>query len=135
MTTATASITDQDIATIRAMRDPWIDACLERDWDALLAICTQDVAFLPPNEPITEGQAAGRAYLEAYPKMTAFTFEFTHIDGRGDLATARGPFSITAELEDGEVTMNGKFVDTFRKQDDGSWRFHEVIWNTDHPMT
>ncbi len=133
MTTATDTITDQDIAAIRATRDPWIQMCLGRNWDGLLSLCTSDIAFLPPDEPIAAGQADARAFLEVFPVMTAFTFEFTHIEGRGDHASARGTFSINAEVEGNEVTMNGKFVDTFRKEGD-AWRYREVIWNTDHPM-
>ena len=134
MTTATISITEQDVTAIRSTRDPWIHACLDRDWDALLSMCTQDIAFLPPNEPIAEGRQAALAFLEAFPKITAFTFEFTHVEGRGDLATARGTVSITVEAEGGETTMNGKFIDTFRKHGDDTWRYHEVIWSPDHPM-
>jgi len=36
MTTDASPITDQDIAAIRSLRDPWIQACLNRDWDSLL---------------------------------------------------------------------------------------------------
>ena len=132
MTTATASITEQDVATIRFTIQPWIQACLDRDWDALLSLCTDDITFLPPNEPIVEGQEATRAFLEAYPKITAFTVEFTPIDRRADRATVRGTFSMTVEAEEGEATMNGKFIDTFRRQVDNTWRYREVIWNPDY---
>lgn len=66
--------------------------------------------------------------------MTSFDFQFTRIEGRDDLATARGNFQITAEAEGQEMTMNGKFIDNFRRAADGGWRFDEVIWSTDHPM-
>ena len=65
--------------------------------------------------------------------MTKFTFEFTHIDGREDLATARGTFAMTAEIDGTEVAMSGKFIDTLSKGSDNSWRFKEIIWNLDHP--
>ncbi len=133
MTTATATLTEQDVAAIQALRDPWIQACLDRDWDALLSICTSDVTLLPPDAPIAEGREAARTYLEAYPVITKFTVEFTNIDGRGDLATARGDFHITVETDDGEASVDGKFVDTFHKHGDDTWLYNEVIWNSDAP--
>jgi len=133
MTTDASPITDQDIAAIQSLRDPWVQACLNRDWDALLGICTSNVTLLPPDAPIAEGANAARAFLEEFPRMITFAFEFSNIDGRGDLATARGAFSMTAEIEGNEISMNGKFVDTLRKQRDGTWRYHEVCWNTDAP--
>jgi ketosteroid isomerase-like protein len=81
-----------------------------------------------------EGRAAALAFLEQYPKVTEFTFEFSHIDGRGDFATARGPFSLTAEIEGTTVTMKGKFVDTLHKRQDNTWQLHEIIWNLDHTV-
>ncbi len=132
-TVATRTLTDQDIATIRGTMDPWTQACIDADWDRLLSLCTDDVVFLPPDAPMAEGRTAVRAYMETFPDIKAFTPNFTHIEGSGDLASARGSFAMTVEVEGNEVTMSGKFVDTFRKQPDKSWRYTSVIWNNDNP--
>ena len=129
-----AKITEQDIASIRSTINPWTQACLDRDWDALFKLCTQDLVLLPPEAPAAQGREAARAFLDEFPIMKAFTFEFTNIDGRDDLATARGDYSITAEIEGQDVTMTGKFIDTFRKTDGGEWLYDEVMWSNDHPM-
>lgn len=129
-----ANITEQDVAQIESLRQPWIQACLDRDWDKLFTLCTSDVTLLPPEAPIARGTEAARAYLNEFPVMTGFDFEFERIEGRDDLATARGHFRITAEADGQALTMNGKFIDNFRRTDDGSWRFDEVIWSTDHPV-
>ncbi len=134
MATATTTLAQQDVTAIRATRDPWCQACVDRDWDGLLALCTKDVVFLPPDAPVAEGRAATRSYLETYPEMKTFTFNFTHIEGSGDLASARGNFAITANVDDNEVAFTGKFVDTFRKASDGSWKYSSVIWNHDHAL-
>ena len=129
-----AKITDQDIQAIQGTIGPWTQACLDRDWDALFDLCTPDITFLPPDEPVQEGSTAVRSYMDDFPVMKAFTFNFTRIDGREDLATARGNFTITAEIEGEDVTMNGKFIDTFRKTDSGDWLYDEVIWSNNEPM-
>ena len=50
--TSEQALSDTDVAAIRATIEPWTKACLERDWDTVLAMCTDDIVFLPPNEPI-----------------------------------------------------------------------------------
>ncbi len=71
--------------------------------------------------------------METYPDIKACTANFTHIEGRGDLALARGTLAMTVEAEGIEMSFTGKFVDTFRKQPDNSWRYASVIWNNDNP--
>jgi len=127
------NITDQDVAAIEALRQPWIQACLDRDWDSLLGLCTDDIELYPPDAPQASGPVASRTFLESFPVMKVFTFAFTKIDGRNDMAVGRGSFSITAEVEGNEVVMNGKFADVFNKVGD-AWRFQLVVWNTDNPM-
>jgi len=127
-----SNISDQDVSAIKALQAPWIQACLDRDWDALLGICTDDIELYPPDAPKASGPDASRAYLEAFPVMKAFTFEFSKIEGQNDFAAGRGSFSITAEVDGSEVAMNGKFTDLFYKVGD-DWRFALVTWNTDNP--
>ncbi len=132
-TVAAPTLPDRDIAAIRGTIDPWIQACIDADWDRLLSLCTDDVVWMPPDAPIAEGSGAARAYLDTYPDIKAFTVNFTHIEGRGELASARGTFAMTVEVEGNEAAMTGKFVDTFRKQPDNSWRYTSAIWNNDNP--
>ncbi len=132
-TVAAPTLPERDIAAIRGPINPWIQACIDADWDRLLSLCTDDVVFLPPDAPIAKGRTAARAYLDTYPDIKAFTANFTHIEGRGELASARGTFAMTVEVEGNDVATTGKFVDTFRKQPDNSWRYTSVIWNNDNP--
>lgn len=129
-----ARLTDADIVEIRALRDPWIQACLTRDWNALFSLCTPDITLFPPDAPIAEGFETAWEYMDGFPVMKAFAFEFAGIDGREDLATAYGRYEIVAEMDGGDVTLRGKFVDRFRKSEDGRWHFDQVIWNHDHPL-
>jgi ketosteroid isomerase-like protein len=38
-------------AAIRATVVPWTKAALDRNWDAMISMCTNDVVFAPPGEP------------------------------------------------------------------------------------
>ena len=132
-TTATgAQLQPDDAAAIRAFIIPWTQACLDRDWDALLAMCTDNVVFSPPGEPKASG-AEVRPWLDAFPVIKEFIWDFDEIEVNGDLAIGVGWGKMTVEVEGQEVAMSFKFADIFRRGDDGSWRFAHVIWNQNEP--
>lgn len=126
------ALTPVDVSSIRATAEPWVRACIERDWDALLEMCTDDVVFLPPDEPIVPSDRV-RAWLEAYPEIETFDFDFDHIEGQDHLAVAYGTFRMTVTIEGRSVALDGKFHDTFRRDDRGKWLYAIVIWNSSQP--
>lgn len=128
------ALTPVDVSSIKATIKPWSDACLKRDWDALLGMCTDDVVFLPPDEPMVTGKKL-RTWLEAYPVIRRFESDFDHIEGQDHLATAFGTFHMTLDLKGKAVEVTGKFVDTFRRDDHGKWLYAHVIWNSNAPIT
>jgi hypothetical protein len=50
-------------------------------------------------------------------------------------STARGPFELRLTPKSGGelVVDRGKFVDLFRRQSDGSWKFARVMFNRNRP--
>ena len=128
-TTATgAQQQPDDSAAIRAFIEPWRRSAIDRDWDAMLAMCTYDVVFSPPGEPKVFG-AALRPWLEAYPIIKEFDLGFDKIEVSGGLAIGVGWGKMTVETEGQEASLNIKFADAFRRGEDGAWRFSHVIWN------
>ena len=122
-------LTADDVAAIRGTIEPWTTACLQRDWDRLLDLCTDDIMFLPPNEPPVE-PARARAWLDNFPTIKALSIEMEHVEGAGPVAYARGSVKMTLDISGQEVAFDGKYLDVFRKQPDGRWRFAQVIWNS-----
>ena len=39
--------TQSALAALKDLIEPWTNACLTRDWDALLGMCTADIVFMP----------------------------------------------------------------------------------------
>ena len=114
---------------IEALVAPWVQACLDRDWDALLALCTDDVVFAPPGEPSISGEESLKNWLDAFPVMTEFEFSFDQIDESDDLAVGFGTGSMTVEMGDDTASMTIKFADVFHRQAHGGWLYSHVIWN------
>jgi len=60
-------LSPEDRDAFEAYAEEWISQCLDRDWDALVERLTNDVVFLPPDEPAVIGKAAGAPLL--LPKL------------------------------------------------------------------
>ena len=124
-----AQLQPDDAAQIKATIARWTKACLDRDWDSLLAMCTEDIVFSGPGDPKVTGDAV-RPWLENYPVMTAMTFDFDRIEVSGDLAAANGSGSMTIEVEGQEVSSDFDFTDVFRKDRHGTWLYSSVTFNS-----
>ncbi len=123
----------EDMDALQEYIDEWVSQCLDRDWDALVERLTDDVVFLPPDEPMVIGKAAAADFLGTYPIITAFSSTIESADGSADRAATRSSFDSTVETEDGETRMVGKWLATYRKEG-GRWRMATDCWNLDAPM-
>ena len=119
-----------DVAAIRATIVPWTKAALERNWDVLIAMCTDDVVFAPPGEPKVT-RANLKSWLEAFPVLKVFETVFDKVEVNGSLGTAAGHGNWVVEVNGQQLAANFKFADIFRKQADGRWLYAHVIWNLD----
>ena len=116
-----------DTKRIRATIAPWNKNCLDRNWDALLAMCTRDIAFSGPGGPRVSGDAL-RTWLDDFPVQTSMTFDFERIEVSGDLAAAYGSGKMTIVVDGEDVPMSFDFMDMLRKED-GNWLYSSVIFN------
>ena len=123
-------LSQEDRDALQALSDDSVRMLLDRDWDALLELVTDDVVLMPPDEPAVIGKAAVADFMEAFPIMTQFSSSIKSADGRADHAAARGSFDMTVETEDGETRMVGKGVGSYRKEG-GRWRAATNCWNLD----
>ena len=53
----------------------------------------------------------------------------------GDLAIARGMYTVMLEPRDGSdpILVDGKYTTTFQRQADGSWKIYRDIFNSNTP--
>ncbi len=126
-------LSTEDRDALQALTDRSDSLSLDRDRAALLELLTDDVVFMPPDQPAVIGKAAVADFLDAYPIITAYSSTIESADGRADHAATRSSFDSTAETEDGETRMVGKGLATYRKEG-GRWRIATECWNLDAPM-
>lgn len=134
-----AALSDEDIAAIRDMTDRLVpERLLAKDWAGFAAAFTEDAVRMPPNQPLHVGRAAIEAWSATNwgPITTTELIQTAEeIDGRGDLAYARGSYSATVVVPGvpEPISDAGKFLVILRKQPDGSWLASTAIFNSDAP--
>jgi len=108
------------------------DAFNRGDADGCAAFFSEDVALLPPNQPMTRGK---EAFRESYRSRMNKNRGGTHSNAlveygvEGDLAYEIGTFAVT----DTNPPEQGKFVNILRRQADGTWKVTASIFNSDGP--
>jgi ketosteroid isomerase-like protein len=127
-----AGLSDQDKAAIRTFFDDAariVNAQQKTNWAAYVQhYYAEDATVLPPNAPPVRGRAAIQVGFEALPPVSNVKFDLVDVDGRGDMAYARGDYAMTMSAPGAPpVTGKGKYVDVFKKQPDGSWK---VVYNS-----
>ena len=128
------SLSQEDVAAIREFVASYRDVALAQDFEGLVAFYTADGVRNAPNAP--PSQASPASLQAGYGGVTSFENAPEEIDGRGSLAYARGPYSITLAPEGAaeSISDTGHYMAILRKQEDGRWLISYLIFNSDQPM-
>lgn len=121
---------------IRNNLDAWEAAFDAGDGKALADLYTEDAVLLPPGAERVEGRGKIAEFWQGAidSGLEDPDLEAVEVVESGDLAYEVGRLSITAPGEDGEPTpVSGKYVVIWQRGDDGTWRLHRDIWNTNPP--
>ena len=116
----------------------FVSAVNSGDLNQCLGTLTDDVVFLPPDQPGITGKDAVRVWVkENFFDPFRMMLNLTHdeLDVVGPMAYIHGRFALplTPKTAGSSTQMTGKFVYLFRRLPDGAWKFARVIWNYDEP--
>ena len=119
---------------IEVANSKWSGAVNSGDPSAIEECLDKDAMYLGPGAPAIFGKdavvAEAKTWIEA--GATNESFEIIEVFGDGDIAYQVGTYSLDYPQEDGSLeTDRGKFVDIFRRQEDGSWKARVSILNSD----
>ncbi len=129
-------------ADLQSIRDfvAQLDAAINAgDLDALMALYSDSVIQMPPNEPLIQGKDALRArtgdWFAIYNAESWSTVEYARV--MGDRAFVRLSYVESAtpkvEGEGAAFSVKGKWVVMLASKPDGSWQITNEIWNEDAP--
>lgn len=110
----------------------WTKAYNQSDSVGCTAIYAEDAMMLPPNQPMVRGKQAIKEVNQRILDQVGGTHSTRIIDFgvEGDLAYQVGTYAMT----DTKTPDQGKFVNIFRQQRDGSWKLQVAIFNSDQPL-
>ena len=136
--TAPAGLSAQDEAAVRAVDAEWARAASAGDGNAVAALYATDATVLPPMEPIRQGEAAKKYWVDFTNSFSGpIELTTTAVEGRGDLAYGVGTYRLTLTPKKAGAkplpTEEGKYIEVLKKQADGSWKIIYDIWNTNAP--
>lgn len=123
---------------IRDSDAQFVKAFNRGDADALATLHADDAMLLPPDSPSAVGGSEAvvegfRALLDAGWKN--MSLESVELDSDGSLAYNVGKFAADVPTQEGSSKrIEGKYVDIYKRGEDGSWKIHLTIYNTDEPM-
>ncbi len=127
-----------DVEAIKAVMSEYVSGYESRDPDRFGDVFTEDAVRMPPNGAAVVGSKRIRSYYEEWFQRESLdvTLAPSEIQVSGDWAFAWGSYEATVtSIADGTSrTDTGKWLNVFMRGDDGSWKFHRNIWNSDVPV-
>jgi ketosteroid isomerase-like protein len=121
-------ISAADVTAINAVTRTLSQALVDHDADAYLRHCTDEVVFMASGTPNVEGRAASKEFLDGFPTPSSVSHHYDVVDGAGDLAFARGEFTLELE-EEGTVVCRAVLI--FRRSGADDWKLDVDIWHMD----
>jgi ketosteroid isomerase-like protein len=133
---AIAGLTSNDETAIHQALDVEMKAANGADAAGWASLYTQDAIVLRPHAPAVQGRDAIQQWLATLPAISNAKGQGVEIVGYGDLAYLRGTYSMTFSIPGVPVPIDeqGKFLQIYRKQSDGSWKMTREIYNSDLPL-
>ncbi|MBI1983964.1 MAG: DUF4440 domain-containing protein [Acidobacteria bacterium] len=119
--------------TITALQQRWIDCELAEDLTGVLALCTDDVVWLPPNEPALLGKQKVAAWPGSPQGNRIRRIEITNlqIDGSNGLAYKLADFATWLDTpgKPDDEPVTGSHLWVLREVSPDDWRVALVAWS------
>ena len=140
--TCGARAADTQSADEQKLRDldaEWSAAAGTKNVNKTVSYYSEDAVVLPPNAPsATTKEAIRSAWKEMLTSPgAAISWKATSVEvsKSGDLAYVSGTYEDTMNGASGNpIKDQGKYVEIFKKQADGTWKAVVDIWNSDLPV-
>lgn len=125
-----------DEATLRNLDAEWSKAAGAKDLEKTVSYYTDDAIILPPNLPTITGKQGARAMWQGMFSVPGFGggWKATKVEvaRSGDLGWVTGTYELSETDASGRpIVDQGKYLEVWRKQADGSWKCVADMFNTD----
>ncbi len=130
---------DSDLkAKFNAMNKDFAEMMIAGDHQGMIKWYADDIISMPSYQPMLRGidavKKSGEMQEKTGMKVTAFTLETTDVIEAGSYMVEIGTYKITMEIPGMDIPWldNGKYMNVWEAQDDGSYKMKADTWNTDN---
>lgn len=98
---------------------------------------TADAVFMPPNMAEIRGAENIGNWMATYPSIRNTKFTIVEVNGSGDVAYVHATYEMDVTPPGMTVALHdkGKYLEIWKKQEDGTWKVTRAIFNSDLPAT
>jgi uncharacterized protein (TIGR02246 family) len=118
---------------IEALDRGWVEAFNRGDIKTLIDLYAEDVVAIPPDHPDLHGRDAIAGWLRTSFRTHRFHQELINdeVHAGPDWAVMRGRLTLTMTPRHGgeSVTVHGKHMVVWRRDDHGAWKAWRDIWS------
>jgi len=127
---------DADAKALTKLDDEWSKAAATKDAERVASFYAEDAVAYPPNEPVAVGRTAAKKVWASYFADKSFSISwktvYAEVAKSGELGFTAGTYEDSFTGPDGKkVTEKGKYLCTWKKQKDGTWKAVHDMWNSD----
>jgi uncharacterized protein (TIGR02246 family) len=122
-------------AAIQALNQEWEKTFENHDPAGLAALFTEDCIRMPQGGRATFGRTALEAayrqnFAEVWEAQGKVRLNAQEIIVSGEYAFARGADTLNLDQDGRPVEETGKWLFVYRRQPDGTWKYHWIIFNS-----
>jgi uncharacterized protein (TIGR02246 family) len=122
-------------AAVEALNRQWEKAFENHDLAGLIALFTEDCVRMPQGGPATVGRPAleaayRRDFAEAWKTQAIVRLNAEEVILSGEYAFARGADILVQDQDGQQVGETGKWLFVYRRQPDGTWKYHWITFNS-----
>ena len=125
---------EQDKEDATATSKQYGDAIIAGDLDKIRSLSDANSALMPPGSETITGAEGIASFMGEGPDLSG-SITPGEVDVSGDMAVVSGTYNLTFHINDStQLEDNGKYVEVWSRQEDGSWKLHTDIWNSSKPL-
>ena len=122
-------------AAIQALNRQWETAFENHDLAGLTALFTEDCVRMPQGGPASVGRLALEAayrqdFAEVWKAQAKVRLNMQELTIDGQYAFARGADTLLQDQDGRQVGETGKWMFVYRRQPDGTWKYHWITFNS-----
>jgi len=120
---------------ITAREQEWLKAFNAGDASGVAKIYALDARVHGPNTPVVEGRSGIESFVKEFVQSGAqLDFDVITVHETEKLCVAVGRYQMTIPVGTDVQKDEGKFVEVWAKQTDGSWLIVDDIFNSSLPV-